>query len=76
MNIYEIADEYEKLDISKFNLEEMTESELETLYTLVEKKKEFKRFCKLAFWKPYPFQEEWIEASKHYHQRYLSAANR
>ncbi|HBV5677858.1 TPA: hypothetical protein MD163_004999 [Klebsiella aerogenes] len=76
MNIYEIADEYEKLDISKFNLEEMTESELENLYALVEKKKEFKRFNKLAYWKPYPFQAQWIEASKHYKQRYLSAANR
>lgn len=76
MNIYEIADEYEKLDISKFNLEEMTESELENLYALVEKKKEFKRFNKLAYFKPYPFQEQWIEASKHYKQRYLSAGNR
>ncbi|EBG6832022.1 hypothetical protein FJB73_23010, partial [Salmonella enterica subsp. enterica] len=46
------------------------------LYTLVKNKKKFERYNQLAFFKPYPYQLDWIAASKDFHHRYLSAGNR
>lgn len=76
MNIYEIAAHYEELNVAEIDLDDLNEAEIEKLHYLVSKKEEFKRFNKLAYYKPYPFQSEWIQASNHYRQRYLSAANR
>lgn len=75
-NIFDIARQYESFEITSELLESSTESEIEALYKLFDKQEEFKRFNKLAYFKPYPYQMEWIEASKNYRQRYLSAANR
>lgn len=75
-NIYLLAKQYEALTITDELLENSTDSEIEALYILQSRYKEFKKYNKLAFWKPYPFQLEWIRASKEYRQRYLSAANR
>lgn len=75
-NIYQLAEEFKKLDIAKYKLDELDADEIERLYTLVNEEKKFRQYNKLAFWEPYPFQLQWIEASKHYHQRYLSAGNR
>lgn len=75
-DIYSLAREYEELNVAQIDLDNLTDAEIEKLHYLVNKEKEFKKYNKLAYWKPYPFQLEWIEASKHYRQRYLSAANR
>jgi phage terminase large subunit-like protein len=75
-NIYALAKEFESLDVNELNLDELNQDEIEKLHFLVSKRKEFERFNKLAFWKPYRFQRDWIEASATYSQRYLSAANR
>lgn len=76
LNIYDLAREFESVDVNELNLDELDEYQIETLHSLLAKKKEFERFNKLALWKPYQFQKDWIEASKIYSQRYLSAANR
>ncbi|WEF29981.1 terminase family protein [Klebsiella aerogenes] len=76
LDIYGLASEFNSLDVNKIKLEELTEEQIESLHSLVSKKQEFKRQNKLAYWMPYPFQLEWIEASNKYQQRYLSAANR
>lgn len=75
-NIYSLANELEKLNVAEMDLDSLSNDEIEQLHALVSKKEEFKRFNKLAYFKPYPFQEEWIAASKSYRQRYLSAGNR
>lgn len=75
-NIYSLANEFENLNVAEMDLDSLSNDEIELLHALVSKKEEFKRFNKLAYFKPYPFQEEWIAASKSYRQRYLSAGNR
>lgn len=75
-SIFQLASELEQIDVEQYNLNELDEYEIEALYKLVSKKEQFKNENKLAYWKPYDFQKQWIEASKNYHQRYLSAANR
>lgn len=75
-DIYTLANDFESLDINKLNLNELNEDQIESLHTLVSKRNEFKKYNKLAYWKPYGFQKQWIEASANYQQRYLSAANR
>lgn len=75
-SIYELASKYNELNVAALDLDNMDANEIEKLHYLVSKKEEFKRFNKLAYWTPYPFQREWIQASAKYRQRYLSAANR
>lgn len=75
-SIYELARELENLKLNELNLNELTDEEIFTYGTLAKKKKEFETYNQLALFKPYPFQLKWIEASKNYRQRYLSAANR
>ncbi|EPI9105456.1 hypothetical protein ACTBV7_003610 [Salmonella enterica subsp. enterica] len=75
-NIFQLADFYKNLEINKDDIDDYNEDQIEALHKLVTKKKEFRRKNKLAFFEPYEYQKEWIAASKHYHQRYLSAANR
>lgn len=75
-NIYKLAEEYKKLNVANINLDALNDNEIETLHSLVKKKQEFERYNKLAYFEPYPFQLEWIGASKKYSQRYLSAGNR
>ncbi|EED8424422.1 hypothetical protein A4J64_001965 [Salmonella enterica subsp. enterica serovar Losangeles] len=75
-NIFELAKEYKQLDEKLKNIDHYNEDEITALYTLVKNKKKFERHNRLAFFEPYEYQKEWIEASKHYHQRYLSSANR
>ncbi|EDP9631358.1 hypothetical protein AFK16_000940 [Salmonella enterica subsp. enterica] len=76
VNIFQLAKEYESLSNKLENIDRYNEDEITALYTLVKNQKEFRRKNKLAFFEPYEYQKEWIAASKHYHQRYLSAANR
>ncbi|WP_369136405.1 terminase large subunit domain-containing protein [Klebsiella variicola] len=76
MTIYELAEKYEKLILSPEQISNLNDDDLELFDKLATEKAEHKRFCKLAYWKPYPFQRDWIRASKTYSQRYLSAANR
>ncbi|ELP3919281.1 terminase family protein [Escherichia coli] len=75
-DIFSLAKQYEALEITSSLLDNLNDEELEALYILNSKHDEFKRYNKLAFWKPYPFQLDWIRASNNYRQRYLSAANR
>lgn len=75
-NIYSLASELEKLNIAEMASSNLTDDEVIQLHALASKKEEFEKFNKLAYWKPYPYQLNWIEASKTYRQRYLSAANR
>ncbi|MEM0568020.1 terminase large subunit domain-containing protein [Salmonella enterica] len=75
-NIFQLADFYKNLEIKHDEIDGYTDDQKEALYKLVTKKKDFERYNKLAFFKPYPYQLEWIAASKNYRQRYLSAANR
>lgn len=75
-NIFQLADFYKNLEINKDNIDDYNEDQIEALHKLVTKKKDFERKNKLAFFEPYEYQKEWIEASKTYRQRYLSAANR
>ncbi|ENE6634929.1 hypothetical protein ABNR98_000155 [Salmonella enterica] len=75
-NIFVLAEEYKQLDEKLKNIDHYNEDEITALYTLVKNKKKFERQNKLAFFEPYEYQKEWIAASKHYHQRYLSSANR
>ncbi len=75
-NIYSLASELEKLNIAEMASSNLTDDEMIQLHALASKKEEFKKFNKLAYFKPYPFQEDWIAASKTYRQRYLSAGNR
>lgn len=75
-NIFQLADFYKNLEIKHDEIDGYTDDQKEALYKLVTKKKDFERYNKLAFFKPYPYQLEWIAASKSYRQRYLSAANR
>ncbi|EDT6685481.1 hypothetical protein UJ50_004563 [Salmonella enterica subsp. enterica] len=75
-SIFQLASELEQIDVEQYKLEELDEYKIEALYKLVSKKEQFKNENKLAYWKPYDFQKQWIEASKSYQQRYLSAANR
>lgn len=77
LNIFDLAAQYEGLqEIDDNELDKLNDIEIEALFKLQQTKEKFKRENKLAFYKPYPFQREWIEASKTYRQRYLSAANR
>lgn len=75
-NIYSLANELENLNVAEMDLDNLSDDEIERLHKLVSLKPEFKKFNQLAYWKPYPYQLNWIEASKTYRQRYLSAANR
>ncbi|EPT9873086.1 terminase large subunit domain-containing protein [Escherichia coli] len=75
-SIYKLADQYKGLELTTEQLELLNENEVEAYYKLFSKKKDFERYNKLAFWKPYPFQLDWIKASLTHRQRYLSAANR
>ncbi|ECA6118447.1 hypothetical protein EM825_00055 [Salmonella enterica subsp. enterica serovar Redlands] len=75
-NIFQLADFYKNLEIKHDELDDYTDDQKEALYKLVTKKKDFERHNKLAFFEPYDYQKVWIAASKDYHQRYLSAANR
>lgn len=72
-SIYEIASQLESI---KFEIDSKDEEQVKYFYELAKAKELFERENKLAFWKPYSFQKQWIEASKTYKQRYLSAANR
>lgn len=76
VSIYKLAEQYKGLELTTEKLNELNENEVEAYATLFSKKRDFEKYNKLAFWQPYPFQLEWIEASKTYRQRYLSAANR
>lgn len=75
-SIYELAEQIESFNLDDYKLDELDESKIEALYRIVSEQDKFKDENKLAFYKPHPFQQQWIEASKTYHQRYLSAANR
>ncbi|EOE5061549.1 hypothetical protein ACKGG5_002934 [Salmonella enterica] len=75
-NIFELAEEYKQLDEKLKNIDHYNEDEITALYTLVKNKKKFERYNQLAFFKPYPYQLDWIAASKDFHHRYLSAGNR
>lgn len=75
-DIYSIADEIERFNLDDFKIDELDENEVKALYTIISEQNKFRSENKLAFWKPYDFQKQWIEASSHYKQRYLSAANR
>ena len=75
-DIYSLARQYENLNVAEVDLDNLSDAEIEKLHYLVSKKDEFEKYNQLAYWKPYPFQLDWIQASNHYRQRYLSAANR
>lgn len=75
-DIYSLARQYDELNVAALDLDNLEDDKIEALHKLVSKKDDFKKYNKLAYWKPYPFQEEWIKASLTYRQRYLSAANR
>ncbi|HCT9982781.1 TPA: terminase family protein [Enterobacter hormaechei] len=75
-DIYALAREFEELNVRDIDLESLSDDQIEALATLERNREEFKKYNKLAYWKPYPFQKKWIAASCEYRQRYLSAANR
>ncbi|HBQ1985728.1 hypothetical protein AAHW51_13740 [Klebsiella pneumoniae] len=76
LDIFELAAEYEGLqEIDDNEINKLNEVEIEALFKLHKLKETFKRENKLAFYKPYAFQREWIEASNTHRQRYFSAAN-
>lgn len=74
-DIWQLKEELESITLPE-NLSDLSYEEIEKWHNFIEKRKEFRKYNKLAYWKPYPFQEEWIAASKTYRQRYLSAGNR
>lgn len=75
-DIYSLARKFEELNLAQVELDNLENDEIEALYNLVNREKEFKRYNKLAYFTPYDYQREWIRASKTYRQRYMSAGNR
>ncbi|HBT3802612.1 TPA: hypothetical protein MBI04_003564 [Klebsiella pneumoniae] len=75
--MWEVKKLYDELEaLTPEKLASFTDEEIEELNALADQKEEFKKYNKLAYFKPYQYQSEWIAASKVYHQRYMSAGNR
>lgn len=73
---YSLAIELDELKIAPEQIEELNEETLAYLSELADRKEEFKRYNRLAYFKPYPYQLKYYSAGKNYRQRYLSCSNR
>lgn len=63
-------------DLSPEALEGLTAEQLQGLYEKVKPYLEYKRFHRLEWFTPYPYQRKFMNASKDYLIRYLRAGNR
>ncbi|HCL5636389.1 TPA: terminase family protein [Klebsiella aerogenes] len=75
---YQQKEQYESFleALQGIDLNEIPEDTLIDIKRTVDDYTAFKANNKLLYYTPLPYQLKWIEASKHYKQRYLSASNR